>query len=64
MNWEIYENGELVNTIYGGEDFVKSYCEDNGYTYELREDDPAPAPTTEERLAAMEQAFLAFMMEG
>lgn len=48
MDWEIYENGEHINTIYGKEDFVKPYCEANGYTYTLRE---APAPAAAEQKA-------------
>lgn len=68
MNWLIYDNGEHINTIYADEDFVKSYCEENGYTYEMRDDDERepvkPDPTTEERLSAVEQAILMFLMEG
>lgn len=69
MNWLIYKGKKHINTIYGGEDFVKSYCEANGYTYEKRDDGPEPEPikpqpTTEERLAAMESAMLAMMMGG
>lgn len=44
MNYEIYANGELINTIYGNESFVKSYCEKNGYTYRKREE-PEPDNT-------------------
>ena len=46
MNYRIYKNGEHINTIVADEDFVKSYCEANGYTYELevREE---PESTTE-----------------
>lgn len=36
MNWKIYDaDGNYLQTIYGSESFVISYCERNGYTYEL-----------------------------
>lgn len=40
----IYQNGEEINTIVADEDFCRAYCEENGYTYELR---PEPEPSTE-----------------
>ena len=36
MDWNIYENGVLINTIHASEKFVKEYCEANGYTYQER----------------------------
>ena len=38
MDWHIYENGVLVNTIHCSERFVRDYCARHGYTYELRPD--------------------------
>lgn len=51
MNYEIYKDGELINTIYANESFVIPYCEKNGYTYKLREEpvsEDEPAYTDEE----------------
>lgn len=64
MNWIIYKNDDPINTIYADEDFIEVYCKKNGYTYKLREDsEPVKTePTTEERLAAVEQAILSFMI--
>lgn len=59
MIYKIFEDGEVINTIVASEDFVKTYCEENGYTYELEErpePEPEPAveePTAEEDLLAM-----------
>lgn len=36
MNYEIYLDGEWINTIWAPENFVKQYCAENGYTYALR----------------------------
>ena len=53
MDFEIYLNGEIVNTIHASESFVKDYCAENGYTYKkVPEHDPEP--TTEERVTALE----------
>lgn len=38
MNWNIYQDGSLINTISADEAFVKQYCSENGYTYERRID--------------------------
>ena len=55
MRYKIFENGVEVNTIIADEDFVSGYCEANGYTYqEERIPAPDPAPTTEDRVAALE----------
>ena len=48
MYYEIYENGELINTVVGSVEFVKAYCEKNGYTYKVKEHEThevAPEPT-------------------
>ena len=56
MDYEIYKDGTLVNTIRADELFVSAYCEKHGYTYKEREI-PAtawePEPTTEDILNAM-----------
>lgn len=53
MDFEIYLNGEIVNTIHASESFAKAYCAENGYTYK-KVPEPDPEPTTEERVAALE----------
>lgn len=56
MVYEIFKDGESINTIVADETFVKTYCEENGYTYTeiIREDTPGaePEPTEMERLRA------------
>ena len=37
MYYEIYKDGELINTSVGDESFVADYCENNGYTYVAKE---------------------------
>ena len=41
MNWNIYENGVLINTIHAAEEFARKYCKNNGYTYAVV---PVPKP--------------------
>ena len=52
MTYEIYSGEDLVNTIVADEDFVKTYCDANGYTYSERAETPAPdpEPTTDDLL--------------
>lgn len=47
MKWTIYENGEVINTIAASEEFVETYCEENGYTYEQIIEPPEPEPLPE-----------------
>ena len=47
MTYNLYNNGELVNTIVASEDFVIPYAESMGYTYELVPEPPAPEPEPE-----------------
>ena len=47
MRYKIFKDGEHTNTIIADEDFVTSYCEKNGYTFEA-EILPEPEPTPEE----------------
>lgn len=57
MIYEIYKDGELVNTIVADESFVNAYCEDNGYTYSEvthHESTATPEPTIDERIASLE----------
>lgn len=44
MDYEIYENDELVNTIRASLEFVEEYCAKNGYTYKLREEEKPYVP--------------------
>lgn len=54
MNYNIYENGEHINTIVASPAFVEQYCAENGYTYELREDEQQEEYyTVEEALRAL-----------
>lgn len=51
MRYKIFKDGESINTIIADEDFVESYCDQNGYTYELEPAIVTPTvkePTTEE----------------
>ena len=57
MRFTILKDGSIINTIVGEEEFCKSYCAENGYTYDaepMPEPEPEPEPTTEERVAALE----------
>lgn len=55
MPYKILKDGEIVNTIVADESFVTAYCKKNGYTFKAISDhDPATAPTTEDRVAALE----------
>lgn len=50
MRYKIFENGEHINTIIADEDFVTSYCKENGYTFELEilpEPEPEETPMTD-----------------
>lgn len=47
MIYNLYNNGELVNTIVASEDFIISYAESMGYTYELVPEPPVPEPEPE-----------------
>lgn len=47
MTYNLYNNGELVNTIVASEDFIISYAESMGYTYELAPEPPTPEPEPE-----------------
>lgn len=60
MRYKIFSNSELINTIVADEEFCKSYCERNFYTYELIEEPEVPPvepeteePTAEEMLNAI-----------
>lgn len=55
MTYEIYSGDTLVNTIVASEEFVKTYCDANGYTFSERAETPAPDPdpTTDELLSIL-----------
>lgn len=68
MKWTIYENGEAINTIAASEEFVKTYCEENGYTYELIEEPeptPEPEPMTQAEVEEMllDQEYRLLLLE-
>lgn len=58
MNYKIYKNGVLINTIRANFDFVEKYCTVNDYTYE--EDvrvEPEPNDTTPVTRIEMDNAL-------
>ena len=59
MDYYIYSGGELINTIVSDVDFVKTYCAENGYTFEAVDPppEPEPEPTLEDRVASIENAI-------
>lgn len=61
MDWLIYENGKLVNTIHASEAFVKTYCKTNGYTYELTPEPVEEAPPTEMEQLRADLDYIAIM---
>ena len=42
MRFDIYADGNKINTIVSDEDFCKKYCHKNGYTYKLVESEITP----------------------
>lgn len=55
MRFIIFENGMEINRVAASESFVKRYCEENGYTYELVEPpevEPGKEAPTLESLSA------------
>lgn len=67
MTYKILKDGEVVNTIVADETFVESYCEQNGFTYELMpepepEPMPAPFPSQLDRIEA-QVAYTAMMTD-
>lgn len=40
----IYKDGEEINRIVSDEEFAKTYCEENGYTYEISTEPDPPLP--------------------
>lgn len=53
--YNIFSNGEKINTIVADESFCKSYCEKYSYTYELVEEPSVEIPGTEEPITETEQ---------
>ena len=47
MRFKLYKNGSYFNTVIGEENFVKTYAEKNGLTYEV---DATDKPVTVEEL--------------
>ncbi len=64
MIYKIRKNGEELNRIVASEDFVKSFCDENGFLFEecpIEKPDVEGEPTEEERISALEEAMLALM---
>ena len=63
MNYLILKGETIVNRIVADENFIKNYCEENGYTYTEVIREPSvetdPEPTTEERVTALEEQYAA-----
>ena len=61
MRYKILKDGVAVNTIVSSEEFVFYYCEKNGFAYELIPEleisYTSSTPTTEERVADLEEAM-------
>lgn len=47
-SYYIFENENLINTLVASEEFIKKYCFDHGYTFELRPEAEEPQLTPEE----------------
>ena len=61
MNYKILKDGEEVNTIVASEAFCASYCEKNGYTYEMMPmPEPEPIPEPEEELSVWDELDAAY----
>lgn len=60
MDWNIYENGVLINTIRASEDFVKEYCAANGYTYQERVIEPYIEPKEQREKAYNTEKVIAW----
>ena len=60
MRYKIFNGETEINVIDASAEFVETYCQSMGYTFEeapLPEcPAPAPAPTPEERITALESA--------
>lgn len=57
MVYNIFKDGQKINSIVASETFVSEYCEKNGYTYEedIRpEPEPDLQPTLDERVQTLE----------
>lgn len=56
VDYKIYKDGLLVNTIRASPEFIANYCGALGCTYEPeeREEENTPVLSTEERLMALE----------
>ena len=67
MTYLIFDGDAIVNRIVADEDFVKAYCDENGYTYSLiekpKDSNPNKELTSEERIAMLEEANKAMHMQ-
>lgn len=66
MRYKIFENSNHINTIIASLSFVTSYCEENGYTYELDslpEPEPTPDPQTDTDELLIDLAYRTTLLE-
>lgn len=66
--YNIYSNGEWVNSIVAEADYIDEYCEEDGYTYELiPEPEPQlqPEPMTQDEIETMllDQEYRLLLLE-
>ena len=57
--YRIFRDGEEINTIVADEAFCASYCEQNGYTFEIMPE-PEPIPEPEEELSVWDELDAAY----
>jgi len=62
MDWYIFKDGLLVNVIHADETFVKKYCAERGYTYELRQEEEVKEeePTEDTSLSVWDELDAAY----
>ena len=61
MRYQIFKDGELINTIAAEADFAESYCAENGYTYEVEVlPEPEPVPEPEKELSVWDELDAAY----
>ena len=63
MDWIIYENDVRINTIHASEEFVKEYCEANGYTYQERVIVPHLSPAEQRKQAYNTEKIISWVGE-
>lgn len=61
-NWNVIENGVIINTIVADEAFATKYAEETGYTLEKREE--AAAVPTALAIETTDAEMAAAILEG